>query len=303
VKLQEVMAVAFTMGITGSVLFFSCGREEDSSTSGSSETMTSAGKDVTQAFQLEVTGATLDAASGTFGAGTRAALSTAGSPTEFTSNPAVTPVSGAVIAQATDANGSPLQKAKLPFALTLTKSADAGENLCVLGLGADHVLRRWKLDALASNTETAVSFKTIWLGTYQALQCGSNFDAVAVVAAAGDALAGDAASNACNYVEVEDYGYCMTYHGSNFVQSVASIAELQQTCEEQKGVFGKACVTDKVVGTCAFGYETKQEVAWTWYESSVEQKPLAEIEADCVKAQGKWFEVGAYAPTPADKQK
>lgn len=304
--------MVFVIGVGGSFLFFSCGREDDAGDSSTSETTTSDGKDVTQTFTVSVTGVAITFPDGAFDRGTKFAVSTTGSPTEFKSNADVEGATAAALLQATDSNAQAVAKAKKPFTVTLdlndaaalTPVERTGKNVCVLGLGNDHVLRLWKFEQLVfDETAKKLTFNAIWLGHYQALYCGTNFDAVAAVNAKGDALAGEVSSNACNYVGIEGYGYCMTYYGSNLVGTKESVTELQKTCEAQKGEFGTSCDDSKVVGYCVFGSGTKSEIAWSWYEASLASKGLETMKSECSKSQGKWFEAGAYTPTPEAEQK
>lgn len=302
VKFQDLVAMAALVGVGGSFLFFSCGREEEDAST-SSETTNSDGQDVTAPFALTVTGSVVTFADGSFDAGTKVALSTTASPTEFTSNPDVTPASAAILVQGADAATQPLSAAKKAFSVAFDLTQDATD-LCVLGLGADNVLRRWKAEVLKIDAAAKkVTFTALWLGRYQAVRCGQNFDAVVSVNAKGDALEGDAANNACNLVSVAGYGYCITYYGSNLVGKKESVTALEKTCNEQKGIFGTPCAKAHHVGYCVFGGGTKAETAWSWYETNIDGKDQATVEAECAAAQGKWVASATFTPTAESAQK
>lgn len=302
-KFHDLVAMVALVGVGGSFLFFSCGRDDDSASTSASETSTSDGQDVTASFPLTVTGGVVTFAEASFDAGSKVALSTVESPTEFTSNPDVSAASVAVLVQASDASTQALSAAKKAFVVGLDLTADATD-LCVLGLGTDNVLRRWKTDALKVDAQTKkVTFSALWLGRYQALRCGGNFDAVAVVNAKGDGISGDVANNACNLVSVSGYGYCMTYYGSNLVGKKESVAALEKSCNEQKGLFGTPCPAAHHIGYCVFGSGTKSEVAWSWYETNVDGKDQATVQADCATAQGTWVATATFTPTAESAQK
>lgn len=191
-KLKDMAALVFAVGVGGTALFFSCGKSDSSD---DETTATSEGKDVTQAFTMAIKTASVDFPASALDAGTKVEMkSTTTAPTEFAAD-GVSNASAPMILSAIDAKGAAVAQAKAPMTIALSlETTPAGladveklaANICILSKGADAVVRKWINKNLTIDAATGkITFKGIWFGTFQALYCGENFADIAVVNAEG----------------------------------------------------------------------------------------------------------------------
>lgn len=192
-KLTIFVAFVLMAGIGTSLAVFSCGTAKTSSSAETSSTTASSdGKDVTQAFTLEVTTASVAFPAGALDAGAVVKFGAADAPAEFTAG-GVAAESAAIEISAVDANAKNIAEAKAPFTLAINLNdaaalADAAttEGLCVLGKDSAGTLRRWPFNVLSVNEgKRVVKFPSLWFGVFQAVNCGDKFQELAAVNAAG----------------------------------------------------------------------------------------------------------------------
>ena len=188
-KFQHVVGSVVAVGVTATLLFFSCGKGSDSG-DGNGDTATSDGKDVTKAFTLAITGAQLDMPAGDMVAGAKISLATTTVPAEISAVADASPASIAIQIAGSLADGTAVAQLPAPFSVSLDISPTAAltavektnANLCVVAKGIDNTLKVWRFASLAVDEATKkVVFHSIWLGAFRALYCGDTFKDVAEV--------------------------------------------------------------------------------------------------------------------------
>jgi hypothetical protein len=174
--------MTFTIGFGLCAVFIaqSCSKSSGGSSS-KPTTATSEGKDVTQAFTLEVSGGSVDIPEGAFEEGTEVTFAVGTRPDEFDED--YTAASGVLEISAVNSSDEKLEVALAPYTLNLSVSGATGladveetnENICVLIKGEDGELRRWaNADITIDEDKGTLAVDSIWLGTFQALYCGDD---------------------------------------------------------------------------------------------------------------------------------
>ena len=275
-------------------------------------------QDVAKPFTVQITQGSVNVPAATMPAGSQLTLDPGSEPSEFSAVPGATAQSEPLDMEATDASGQPLAKVATPMTVALDVSPSASladqtdPNLCVFGLGTDHVFRVWRRALLTVDPSThGVTFPTVWMGIYQAFDCGTASvpGSVEVNSTGTDTIvpAGPAGSTfgTCDLSAVAGAGQCWSFVGKLYAQA-GELDAYKTACTNAQGSFGQAaCPSSSQLGACVYNAGTTAEYAYYYYTvSGAASVTAAVLQTACEKTAGnKWFAPGAYTPTGGDQQK